>query len=460
MTRALTTLFVIACTGWGVLDAYTLLGPTWPGTSATYWVNPVNNDGLSHAAVVAAVQQSADSWSSSNPELETSFDVVYAGQTSRSTVDYNGTNDVFFRNESNGAIATAYTWWIGSTVVESDIVMWDTKTFFTGETGCQDGYYVEDIMTHEMGHFVGVGHTNVAGATMRASTSKCNKGLRSLAADDIAAVEALYGDPGAVSPPPTPTGLTTQVDLSAPTVQLQWSDVPDDSGYLVERSLDNVNFVNWGQTGPSVTTFVDSSVSYETSYWYRVRSTNSGGESSPTAGVLAAVGGDPSPAPGAVTLRAELKLKKGIYYVWVIWDGATGETVDVTWNQSAVTTKNDGFFKYVPEPGRQSIQVCEAGGSPCSPVVEVDVPGGGGDPSPPSSITLEPQHRRKSGIDYIWVIWSGATGETVDVSWNQSSVTTKNDGFFKYVASPGPQSIQVCEAGSSTCSPVVVLGVP
>ena len=59
------------------------------------------------------------------------------------------------------------------------------------EAGCSGEYDVDGIMAHEVGHVIGLGHSNVAGATMYPSVSACNTGNRSLAADDIAAAQGV-----------------------------------------------------------------------------------------------------------------------------------------------------------------------------------------------------------------------------------------------------------------------------
>ena len=47
-------------------------------------------------------------------------------------------------------------------------------------------------MAHEVGHVIGIGHSNVSGATMYPSVSACNTGNRTLASDDFAARDNLY----------------------------------------------------------------------------------------------------------------------------------------------------------------------------------------------------------------------------------------------------------------------------
>ncbi len=60
------------------------------------------------------------------------------------------------------------------------------------EAGCSGEYDIDGIMAHEVGHVIGIGHSNVAGATMYPSVSACNTGNRTLASDDIAAKNDLY----------------------------------------------------------------------------------------------------------------------------------------------------------------------------------------------------------------------------------------------------------------------------
>ena len=172
------------------LWAYSLIGPIWSGTTTPYWINTSNRDGLSDSALETAVRSGADVWNSTNQN--TYFDATYAGPTSRSTVTLNNYNDVFFRNGRSGnAIATTYTWYIGSEIVEADIAFWDKKwRFFTGTSDCSGGFYVEDIITHEMGHFYGLGHSGDVNATMYPSASYCSQEFRSLDSDDVDGIEA------------------------------------------------------------------------------------------------------------------------------------------------------------------------------------------------------------------------------------------------------------------------------
>ena len=66
------------------------------------------------------------------------------------------------------------------------------QLYSSGESGCSAEYDINGIMVHEVGHVIGIGHSNVSGATMYPSVSACNTGNRTLASDDFAARDDLY----------------------------------------------------------------------------------------------------------------------------------------------------------------------------------------------------------------------------------------------------------------------------
>ena len=112
-----------------------------------------------------------------------------------------------FRNASSGsALATTYTWFSGTRMIDADIVFWDAGfQFVTGTSGCSGAFFIEDIATHEFGHALGLGHSTVVSATMYPSISTCSQQSRTLDPDDIAAVLSLY--PSGAVPPTPPTSL-------------------------------------------------------------------------------------------------------------------------------------------------------------------------------------------------------------------------------------------------------------
>ena len=78
-------------------------------------------------------------------------------------------------------------------IYDADIVTNPSVNFASlGETCSGSEFYIEGVMVHEVGHLLGLGHSNVSGATMYPSVSACNNGPASLATDDINAINDLY----------------------------------------------------------------------------------------------------------------------------------------------------------------------------------------------------------------------------------------------------------------------------
>jgi len=198
----LASTLAIVLTGTRETSGYVLSGPTWASGPVLYYVNTTNMD-LPDAVIPPALAIGANAWST---QTRASFRFQYAGTSTVTTNTNDGINVVMFRNASSGsAIATTYWWSSGSHIIDADIVFWDGGfQFFTGSTGCSNGFYIEDIAAHEFGHALGLGHSTVASATMYPSVSTCATGNRTLDPDDIAGVEALY-PPTAV--PTAPTGF-------------------------------------------------------------------------------------------------------------------------------------------------------------------------------------------------------------------------------------------------------------
>ena len=182
--------------------AYSTLGYTWAQSPVPYYINPTNMD-LPTAAIEPAIRTAANAWPL---QSGASFSFAFAGYSTQTTNTNDGINLIMFRNASSGsAIATTYTWFSGTRLIDADMVFWDAGfQFFTGTTGCSNGFYIEDVATHEFGHALGLGHSTVASATMYPSISTCSQESRTLDSDDIAAVLSLY--PAAAAPTP-PTRL-------------------------------------------------------------------------------------------------------------------------------------------------------------------------------------------------------------------------------------------------------------
>jgi hypothetical protein len=88
----------------------------------------------------------------------------------------------FFRQRANG------TW----EIFDADIVTNRQHPWASLGEACANEFYTEAIHVHEVGHLLGLGHTNVAGATMFPSVAACNNAPATTEADDEAAIRDLY----------------------------------------------------------------------------------------------------------------------------------------------------------------------------------------------------------------------------------------------------------------------------
>jgi hypothetical protein len=89
----------------------------------------------------------------------------------------------FFQSRGNGT----------TRITDADIVT-NSGGFSWASAGeaCSGEIFVEGVMVHEVGHMLGLAHSNVSGATMFPTVANCSNAPASLATDDINAINNLY----------------------------------------------------------------------------------------------------------------------------------------------------------------------------------------------------------------------------------------------------------------------------
>jgi hypothetical protein len=87
---------------------------------------------------------------------------------------------------------------------------------------------------------------------------------------------------GLLQIPAAPSNLTFAVNLSSmpPEVSLSWRDKSDgETGFGIERSTDGAQFYQIATAAANFTTYKDTSVSQNVTYYYRVRALHPSGDS-------------------------------------------------------------------------------------------------------------------------------------------------------------------------------------
>ncbi|HET8773857.1 MAG TPA: matrixin family metalloprotease [Thermoanaerobaculia bacterium] len=192
ISYAFVALFLVALAQ--PMMAYVLLSPRrrWSTTPVTVRVYNVGNSTITDGdggvtAVVGAIRV---------------WGMVSSSTTSSAAV--RGVAPATIMLNTNGALCTGsclaatltgyYTTLTGDDRINDADVYTNTSValYSSREAGCSAEYDIDGIMAHEVGHVIGIGHSNVSGATMYPSVSACNTGNRTLATDDINAKNDLY----------------------------------------------------------------------------------------------------------------------------------------------------------------------------------------------------------------------------------------------------------------------------
>jgi hypothetical protein len=80
-----------------------------------------------------------------------------------------------------------------------------------------------------------------------------------------------------------PDATSVNAAATLDTVTLTWTDVANETGYRIERSLDGINdWMTVGTAGQDVTTSIDTQLTPTTTFYYRIIATNVGGDSMPS----------------------------------------------------------------------------------------------------------------------------------------------------------------------------------
>ncbi|MHC5210902.1 MAG: matrixin family metalloprotease [Planctomycetota bacterium] len=231
LVRSLPTAAALSCA------ALLVAALSWPTTTAAYsvlgesldlgqrdfrvfnnFLDAAANDNVvphpnfpGHTGAVMAIWKAHSEWGSSpragdglgdgvasNPNLGdggANFDNAFQGLAA-SSGGMNG--NVHSSSSSIGGAVIAFT---QTPISDGWSIIYNEDFILDDGPGLVDsGIDLQGIATHEIGHALGLGHSSVGGATMFPSISGTGTNQRSLGADDIAGIQAVYGTASASKP--------------------------------------------------------------------------------------------------------------------------------------------------------------------------------------------------------------------------------------------------------------------
>jgi len=172
----------------------------WPSSCVTYHINEAGTTRTNLERTFGALRTSFDAWNA----VDCSFvELEFGGYTNEDRVGFNpnadNANIVVFRDtnweHSRGILALTSVTFKGSTgeIFDADIEFnSQAYNFTTTDNDLQVEIDIQNTATHEVGHFIGLDHSQEPESTMFATAPLKETKKRSLHQDDIAGVCDIY----------------------------------------------------------------------------------------------------------------------------------------------------------------------------------------------------------------------------------------------------------------------------
>ena len=320
-----------------------------------------------------AIRCSFQSWEdNASSDIDFTEDTS-AAQTSRTDylstdinlviVDPSNLSDQF---ASSTVVAVTGVGFTGTTIVGADILINGQLNFSTKAIGVGGSIDLQNVITHEVGHFIGLDHPPVTTATMHATTATGETMKRSLSADDIAGAVEIRAVSGAAYG--TFTGGPVTISGGGGTAAYPLVAALDATGFLVSSVVGDAsgNFSFRVPSGQSLNV-------YATPFYGASETGNAESPSPATTYSMTFYGGNASPAGNSVVaggsfswgaLSANTEIASGIKFTYPPPSGVSALFQAVRGASTTVTLKGTFQATMVSEMSCPDAQVSGDGGNP------------------------------------------------------------------------------------------------
>ncbi|MBS4097292.1 MAG: matrixin family metalloprotease [Sulfuricella sp.] len=234
--------------------------PKWANSLMKWYYNPSGQPStVSTDSMLALIQADMAKWSNA-----CGIRFEYQGITTAAPTFNDGLNVIGWSNAQGYDGYTQY-WYRGAYFSDVDVRLDPARLTATSQ--------IDAIVTHELGHAVGLDHSNVGTAIMYANPYHSYDYQRTLRADDIAGCQALYGAATVSTSTPyafdsTASGPVNALTLSARLVIASADRNADGAIYVAARLGDNWFFHNGSQwmqwAGGSIPTYFSGALTDRT----------------------------------------------------------------------------------------------------------------------------------------------------------------------------------------------------
>ncbi len=166
----------------------------WGGNSPTIILNILSNTAsdLSASSFESITNSAISAWNSQS-NIQISGNVNHAADVDGMNSIYFSASSAYLSSATIGVTTVSYSAATGQ-ILEADIILNDAYFTFTGNPsstgdGIGSTVYLGDVVTHELGHLLGLGHSEVMNSTMFYSAFS---GQHSLSDEDGAAISSIY----------------------------------------------------------------------------------------------------------------------------------------------------------------------------------------------------------------------------------------------------------------------------